>query len=466
MKKLLTIIFLCVYFMASAQIKLASHTLDLKKSSSHHQILNAVNTANQQVVIFAADKENCYVTKYNSAFFFSDSLTVKRPEKTYDFMTGYSFENGVPTLYWTSENRKKIAAVEYNFEARQSKTTEYEIELESETFLSDFVINNVYYILTLPKTTESLKLYVFKNKIRVIKTIDISALHFTDDKNKTSTLSEILQENPLEKFESDLFHPLPIGVSKSKLFVLENRLVFTLDHNSSETQTFEIDLNTFEITEKKFTQVASKKESKSNSYYHNNKLYQLKVSGDEIALTAKDYKSSAIISNYSTTKDNTINFKNSPFFIQTGNQKPREVKTVKKFFRNFAASHVGLTVYQNRDNLLVTIGGCSNVATTGEILLGISVGIATAVYGTGGDIGALYEDNTLQVVYFESLLDNKLQHSNHEPQPLAIDFIGGFLNDLENYALDSVFRYKGYYVLGYYDTKANEYRMWKFEDGK
>ncbi|MBC8643509.1 hypothetical protein H9W95_03790 [Flavobacterium lindanitolerans] len=46
---------------------------------------------------------------------------------------------------------------------------------------------------------------------------------------------------------------------------------------------------------------------------------------------------------------------------------------------------------------------------------------------------------------------------------MAVDYISQFLHE-NNASLVSVFPYKDYFIMGYYDSKKKEYAMRKFED--
>ena len=88
-------------------------------------------------------------------------------------------------------------------------------------------------------------------------------------KNEAITFSQILEVCPIEKIETNQFNPLFKGTQKTKLYVLKNKLLFTFDHSDNETQAFEIDLVTLEISEKNIPKTATKNYvSLSNSYYH------------------------------------------------------------------------------------------------------------------------------------------------------------------------------------------------------
>jgi hypothetical protein len=465
MKKIFLTLFVLHSFMASfSQTLLSSHPLELKKSSANHQILNAVNNQ-KQVFVFASDKENLTVLKYNQALFFKDSLSVPRPEKSYEFMAGFSFEeNGNPYLYWSSEDYKKIEAVYFDFENKRTVDTYYQIPFKEETILNAYSENNSFYILSQIQKEDKLKLYCFSKGKLEENILDFSSYKFMDESGKSKTFGELLEQNPIEKIDTKSLNPLFYGTAKTKLYVLDNKMILTFD-SPTRTQALEIDLSTFSISEKIIPQqTLTKGTGKSNSYFHQNKLYQLKTSEEELIIASIDFKSGELIKSYSVTQNDAITFKNSPLYSQTGTQQGRELKNTKKFLQKLDNSEIGLSVYKTPDAIMITAGGIKNVGSTGGILLGITAGVAMVAAGNdASSFGELFDVQNLQSIYFEGLFDENFQHKKIEQQGLAVDYISQFIDE-NNVSLESVFPYNDYFIMGYYDSKAKEYVMRKFED--
>lgn len=464
MRKLLFTIFALTSFTASfAQTLLASHPLELKKSRNNHQILNAVNAKNQ-VFAFASDKETVKVLKFSPYLFFSDSLSVSRPEKDYEFMAGYSFENNEnPTIYWASENFKKIASVSINLENKTSKTANFQFDFKDESILNTFSENNSFYVLTLPKKQDKLKFYVFNNSQVTEKTVDFSPYKFTDSEGKPNTFYGLISEESLEMVDTKTLNPLFKAVSKSKMYVSQNKMILTFD-STAKTQILEIDLNNFTISEKNIPQqILAKSAGKTNSYYYQDKLFTLKANEEELSIAAIDLNTQQVLKKYYADTKDTISFRNSPLFSQTGSQKGRIMKNSKKFLQRLNASEIAISVYKTPNAFMVTVGGVRSVASTGDMILGITAGAAFIATGNGGDVGGLFDGNNLQSTYFEGLFDENFEHKNIEQQPLGADAISQFLNE-NDVTLQSVFPFKNYYILSYYDSKKKEFVMRKFED--
>ncbi len=455
MKKTITFLFLIQSVLLFSQTVLSTFPLELKKSNQYKQIVNAQNTITQDIFVFASDKENITILKYNIAVFLSEQMTLPRPDTDYKLLSGYSFNTeGNPTLYWSNENLKKILAVEYDLNAKTTTTTfSYNLEFFNQTLITQFQENNVFYLLTQKHFEEKLILYVFKNGKIEEKTLDFTSFNFKNTRNKEIKFSQILDVCPIEKIETGHFNPLFKATERTKLYVLKNRLLLTFDHNDNETQAFYIDLATFDIQEKNYLKTSTKDPaSLSNSYYHEGKIYQLKVNTEELLFEIKDYNTTETLKSISVLNTDTIPFKTSPFWFQLEGQKPRQLKNTAKYLNQLVYLQVGLTVYKTSQSILITLGG------TGDILF-------TNYEYNFQNANDFISRSIPTTIYFESIFDKKLNHNKKSEDPLAVDFISGFVLEHREVTLSSVIRHKNYYILGYYDTYAKQYTMIKFIDG-
>jgi hypothetical protein len=450
MKKLLLFFILIQCSSLLGQTVLTIFPLELKKSKDYKQIVNAENINTHDVFAFASDKETITILKYNSALFLTNQYSLARPDISYKQIAGYSFNSdGNPTLYWSSLDLKKIMAVQYDLNAKTTALFNYDLQFFNQEIIAQFQENNTFYMLSQKQFEEKLVLYIFKDGKIDEKTLDFSSFKFQNTKQQPITFSQILEVCPIEKIETNQFNPLFKGTQKTKLYVLKNKLLLTFDHNDNETQAFEIDLTAFGILEKNIPKTATNHVALSNSYYHESKIYQFKANTEELLFEIKDYKTLDIIKSILVSKTETIPFKTSPLWLQLEGEKPRELKNTAKFLNQIVYLGTGLTVYKTPKSILITLGGSGNIQFT----------------DTSQDFSNVSFRNVPTTVYFESVFDKKLDHTKQVQEPLAIDFISGFMQQHPEVTLTSIIRYKNYYIMGYYDTYAKQYTMRKFIDG-
>jgi len=444
-----------------AQTILSSRNISLKKPASEQQFLAFRNTSNNSIVAIASDKEKIIASKYNNAVFFKDSIIIKKPEKKFKFIAGYNFNDDQnPTLYYATEDYKNIQGITINFAAKTSASTFFTLStIDKELFISSFTENNIFYMLTATTTKSELQLYIFQNNKLETKTLDFSRFEWRYT-NKKTTLSDLITENPITITDKDMPNTILTVAAKSKFYIADNNIIITFDHNVDQTQAYTINLNTFEIKENILPQPDLQKAGVSNSFYWDKKLFQLKLNQQQMVFTVKDFISGTGIKTFTVFEKDTVAFKNSLFFSQNGTQRSTIIKDTQKFLKKAAASDVGISVYKHRKHYLVTIGGSTWSASTAGILMGIAGGILT-----DGDVSGITNDQVLQTVYFESVFDDDFNPKQLSQLPLAADGINNFLNSNDDLKGISVFKFKDFYILGYYDPKAKQYIMRKFQDG-
>ncbi|TRW22759.1 hypothetical protein FMM05_16000 [Flavobacterium zepuense] len=476
MKKIFTVALIALLIhTANAQAPVAMQHLELKKATSSHEIFAAKETQNKGLTIFAADKNRLTALHYNAAVFFKDSLSTTRPDKEYAFMAGYSYNaSGQPQVYWVNDDFTKIQSLGFDFSNNAVSGSVLQLPLKDETVLSTFSENNSFFILALQDEQENkkerddfLKLYVFNDGKYMQKVLDFADFTFKDSDNKETTLVELIEEYGIQKIDVPDFTALPVTASKIKMYVLNDRIVITLDHLPAFTQVITIATPTYAITERIVPQPALDKAGKSVSFYSADRLYQLKLNEEALELTATDLATGKLIKSHTATDKDSITFKNSPLLVQTGEKGGGTLKNTSKFLTRASWGEAALSVYKTPDDIMVVAGGVRSILSTGDILMGVALTSASVVsggYGAGG-IGSFMDPSRTQSVYFEGLFDENFEHRPYNEEQLAIDKISRFIsNNSRSVSLQTVIRFNDYYLLGFYDEKAKLYVLLQFED--
>lgn len=472
MKKLILLLFVFSNSLLFSQTILNSYPLDLKRSNGAEQILTAENKQTHEVFVFAADSENISILRYNSSLFLIDQY--KGPLKNIGdkSLIGYSFSaDGLPTLYWSTKDYGTIIAIKYFFGNKTSKNLNFVFTSEKQIIVSELQLDNSFNLLVKDLEEQTLVLYTFENGTVDQKIFDFSVFKFQDRNTKSVAFNYIvIQQNPIEKIETDDYNPLFKSTSKSKLYIFPKHFILTLDHNPKKTQLFDINLETEEIKEKIFTQSAIEKPKKtSNSFFQDNKLYQISASTDEFFIDIKDYNSNETLKSFHITKNDTIKFKTSPLLIQREGEKAKELKTTKKFLNHLSFLEIGLSVFKNKENTLITLGGIPNMSKQGSFFTPSYFFDESGFYDNGS---SYYPPNYssdyihTETVYFESVWDpNYNVVKQDQLEPLAIDNIYYFMSLNKQVTLENILKYKDFYILSYYDSFSKQFIMRKFKDG-
>lgn len=445
------------------QTVLNQFPIELKKSSEYFQILNGENGQNEYFS-FISDKQKCTVLKYNSALFFNDSLSISRPDSEYDFMAGITFTNaGNPQVYWVSKDYQKIALI--NFELENHTTTQlvYENDFKREKIIDALTVENDFMVLSITPENK-LKFTRFSNSGTKENFIDLGSNNNENGNSIDNHLISAIFDFGLTKIDSELFTPLYIATAKVKRYLKDNSYAISIDVKE-QTSIITINLTDFSFTKEHFPFEKLHNKSGSNSFLHQGILYQLTANSETLSLTGIDLKTKNAVGTYSADSNHKIDFKNTPLLQQSENGKTRELKNASKFLSKMDFENVGISVYSAPNYNLFTIGGVREVASAGNIALGVGLTLGGIIGGVVIDPSSVMGSGNIQSIYFESYFDKNFKHINTPFRPLYIDALGEFLS--ENHpSVQNIFPFKNYVILNYYDSKTKEFVMRKFEDLK
>ena len=462
MKNITIVLFSLISMISFGQIKLTSFPVELKRGVENHQMINFVDDKTNEIYTFIADKETVTGIKFNSAVFISDTLSASKPFN-YHNIIGYSFsKNNTPVLHWITEDNKKIKSIEYNFSLAPKNYSATEITIADESIVLSFSNKGVFYLLT-DNNKNDFKLYEFGSE-NSNTTLQLGAFDFSNSKNEKIKISQVFNENPLVRIESDFYNPLMVTAEKVKLYLENDKVIFTFDLNTSKTELLEIDLNSKLISKKEFAQSKMNTDAnQSNSFYLDGTLFQVQSNEKQLDLSIVDYDSNAIIKHYSLSEKNN-SFTYSSFLIQSEQYKPETIGKLKRFLRKIDNSNLAFSIYHFGGTYLASFGSNKSTASDGGIALGIGVGLGSVL--AGGEfvyIGDVIGERT-QSVYLDFNCTADFEIIPSKSLVLATSIISGFLSDKNNIQLYQTFRYRDYFVLSYYDKKAQEILLYKFQN--
>ncbi len=465
-------------FISFGQEIINSTSVDLKKTRN---VFQTVNNEKKEVSLFVSDKIKVKAIQLNEKMQIIDSISTERPDKkTYDNMIGYNVKNNNTRLYWSSNDYENIFSQLYDFNSRKIITKQFSLTLKNEKVLQKFSENDNFYILTVVKKSNNLKLHIFdKDDNYVVKTVDLEGFHYFLSSNARSDLNGVLSENllpfemPYTLQNIDTENPTSItdGAKKRKCYFGNKQITITLDANIDYTQVIIIDLENFIAKEKMVKKQylsGDRAFFNSNSFYFDNKLYQIKSSSDLLYFTIKDLDDN-LLKQYTANAANPINFKNSEIYQEGGAfGGKRTLESTTQFIRKINNLNSGIACYHVGQNTLLTLGGVSELKQSGtQAALG-SFGLIGAVAGSlieyyNPTMASFNSYSNRKVVKIEGLFDNENNHIEGNLNPLAFDKIRIFFDDNTDVSSQTLFKMDAYY-LGYFDNKTKEYIIRKFAD--
>ncbi|MEO7977198.1 hypothetical protein [Flavobacterium sp.] len=455
----------------------SSTPINLKKN---RDVFQTLNEDKKEVTLFISDKIKVNALRLNEKMEVIDSLSAERPiPKTYTNMIGYNLNNDNTRLFWSSNDYEEIFTQLFDLKTREVITKQYSLILKEEKILQKFSGKENFYILSVLKKGNSLKLHIFdKEGTYTQKTIDFNSFRFLNSDNIKSDLYGVLKENllpfeaPLSMQSINVKNPTSLtdSAKKRKCYFNDKQITITIDTNVDYTQVFIIDLETFSVTEKIVRQHSISGDRfylSSNSFYFENKLYQVKTSMDQFYFSIKDLDNT-LIKEYDASSEKQIDFKNSEMSLEGSDfGGKRTLTNSSQFIRKINNLNLGISCYHIGQNTLIAFGGVSSEQQSAGQTTMSQFGLIGALVSLAISNPTMESFNSYsnrKVVKIEGLFDNEGNHIKGELQPLAFDKIRTYFDKNNDVSSQTLFKMGNFYNLGYYDNKTKEYIFRKFAD--
>lgn len=445
---------------------------DFQTPKENNQIFNIENEKTQELFVFIKDLEKITILKYNRALFLKSEYVFPLQNLADKSILGCSFgEDGNPTIYFSSNIIENVSPLVFisilkcNLENKTHAISDFKFPA-NEVAVTVFQMNNSFHILAKHRIMQGLIVYTFQDTKVAKKGFDFSSFTFQHKNGKMLRFNNLIKNYPIEKIDVHDYNPLDKAVKESKLYIQKNHIILTFDCNPKRTQAFDIDLENQELKEKNFPQTVLQDPKKmSNSFYQDGKLYQINTSKSELLLDIKDFISDQTLKTIRVLSEDDKRSKDAPLFIQTDSRKPSEIRSPKRFLQHLQTLDIGLSVFKNKENTLVTFGGVPIIKKQGA-----SFRNQTYIVNRYEEDNPYFnaEFSTIEhfkSVYFPRTLDYNFEFVNHEPLPLGIDKLYYFLEMNKKITIKNILKYNDYHILGYYDVESKQYIMRKFING-
>lgn len=441
-----------------AQQELLKFDNSLQKSKRKvNDIIPIVNKNNNDINLLFFDRKYIYSYLINEKFEVKQNLKSKAINENFTVILGNNItENDNYRIFLSDYNKDRFISVNFSYKSKSSTISIINLDLNliREKFVQTINYNNKFYLITVSKNSSILNIYEFNDKTSFKKhKLDLSNYRFIDDRGRT-TLYKILKNKleykkskPINKFVENIPSSLELTSNYTKLYVRDNKIVFTFDQYKQMTQILSINLDDFEHKFKKMEKPFLTDDvlhlKKSNSFLHQDKIYQLAVSSEELVFFIKNLETGKLIKSYSVKKSSEILFKNSPIMQEEDTYMSyRDLDKTKKFLRKLSFSDVGISVYNNNYNYFVTIGGTKEITKREGMM--------------AGEIGFTF--SSLSSTFINCKFDNEFNHVKGTVRGNSFDIITLY-KKLKSFSEkgETIFKYKNYHILGYYDSEDTKY---------
>ncbi len=475
MKKIFCCFILVYSYFSFSQEFVSSFGLDLKRKNAVFQV---VEEDKNKVSLFFNDSKQVRMISLDENLNKTDSLITDRPNTDYDDIIGYSISEDKYYLYWSEGKNKEIFAQCFDTKSKNVSTSTINLVFDKEKILKKITVNSVFYIINIVKNTSILHIYILKDGKLDKKIIDLTGKTFLTNDNQKSNLWEIVNLSGLtdlslyfENISNETPPSLTISSSKKKVYVEQNKLYFTFDHNFGFTQLLGIDFDTFSAFQKTYTQPYMEPleydNPISNSFFINGFIVQLKHNSSRLIITCKDFEGNEI-KTYSAFSGREIEFKNSDIIQENGSVKnTRILDKSDQLIRKINSLNSSLSCSEIEGKICLTIGAVSDEQNNNAMLIaGMVGGLSGALIGAA--ISSNYSMNNLnsyknrKVVYINCLFDEQFNHIKGEVKSLPFDELRKF-DEKNNWLSDkTIFKMNSNLYYGAYSLSEKKSTFYKF----
>ncbi len=432
---------------------------------------NKVNTGNNESAVVHI--------KYDKDHTVTHHKTLARLPLEFQKMkiSGYSLAADNTVNLYFSNHKKTMFFLKSIRPDGTTKQKEFDFKIKKEVFVQAINHQNKFYILTAPKSSQSLKIYEFVGDTYEEINYNLSREAFYNEKNKKEDLFGLFSNETIEILEDEVPSSIEITSKPFKLYPKGNELILTLDHRDSATRIIRLNLlnKSAVVTHIPISTLPFKNLDylSSNSFIYKDRIYQLIASRELMVFTVKDIATKNILKEYSAQKDDEeITFKNSPIFQEGGMYDTgiRELAKTKQFLRKITASDVGIVAYEKEGLLHLNMGGFKKIQSGGAPMMmpgfgGMPVAGLGAVTMSINPLFYAYSSyNNTRSVFIKCLFDaNTIEHLPGPVSDNVFDKIYYYAKYIEKKHLETIFRKDSFFVYGYYDKKRKYYRLFRFD---
>lgn len=479
----ITFLFLVITSISLGQNTVNSFSLPLKNKANAFPI---VDNENQSVLLLLSDEHKVMAMNLDKKLNVGDFITAKRPEERFKSVLGYTLNNNNPQLYWSTDDKSEILLLDFNFQDKTYNSKTQKLNLNKEQILCSFSEGNSFYIFSVLKKSNTLKMYRFNPSTDLYtQEINLDSFRFYDSDYQKTTFYQVLRERllpfeesySLEHISSDSPTALVSASKKRKYYIDTNRLTISIDTNKEYTQLVNITLDDGVATEsiiyKPYIHFNNRSEIESNSFLLQDHLFQYKLSTQKQAIQISDLQGN-VLAKYETDATASITYKNTDLIQIGGDFKDyRTLESTSAFLSKIKRFNPGIIAYNYQNGYVIKWGSTTHERLS--TLQGLSIAIGQYSFGiTGASIAASFYNPTLnnynaytnrKTVYTAGIFNTDFKHKEGTIPLLAFDKIQDhWKNSKISSSAETIFKYNNKYYVGYFDTSLNKYIFKVFTD--
>ncbi len=451
---------LLVSFVAYSQEKLdfLEHYLPEKdkKSDEFHTY---TSESDGNILIVTVDKRNVYAYLTDSNFKeISKGITVPFDARLQD-IDGISGSRKEFAIYSSMQARKDWEVIYLDFNTGTFKQTEVDLRLKRANSVNHFIYDNTFNIVSLGNKSSLITIYkIAGDGSYTSQDFDLSDFDFGEGRRSISNLEGLIRTGS-DYFSSnfvDSSTPLSLNsVNKPVKLYLENDLL-RISVDQREDFLYVLDLDLLDGTSEVHKIIKPENThylSVSNSLIYDNKAFIFKSTSKDFVLSVVSVETGEILKEYRTETDQEIAIANTTIIQEGGTfDGYRELEKTGQFLRKVSNSSPAVSVFENNDKYILTIGASEKKDMANAIFAGaiIGGGVGMAIFAAinASTSSAFSDYANSKSARFKSVLDENLNHiQDASIPPNAFDDIKEYLKDNKVKINTSILKRKDDFIL-------------------
>ncbi|XMO87792.1 hypothetical protein AAFN75_05770 [Algibacter sp. AS12] len=437
------------------------------------------NAVNNDLAILVRERKNSF------AFLFDENFQVKskfdfvyKKKSKYNVVLGETILGSQYSLLYSNSIKNRFCVFTVDFDSKSIILKELKIDFQNDRYLKTISHKNILYVLSTSKKDDE----IIIRKLNADYEFEIIKSHTLKlEKNQKLYTQDFLSigfwatiEPNVVKIDNRIPNAIEQVSKENKIYVQNDNLYLTFDNSTEFTVVYSIDLVNFSIEKKKYNYPKGKIDEfkKFNSYFFDNKLFQIASSNKEMIFEVKSLENE-VLKSYYFNKETPIDIKNSPI-IQDGNTAlpfvtKREFEEASKFLRKISSGNLGVSVYKKDDAYHFTIGGVKDVSySTGApmIMSGptpITINNQVHYMPSPNPVFSSYQSYAgTKSTYFNTKLDLDFNYLKGEVDDNVFEKIKNYSESLKHMSGEDVFFHKDQLLFSYFDMKNAEFNLVKF----
>jgi hypothetical protein len=472
----------------------------------------AADSSGHLAYIFQSSKQ--YQFSFLNADHTNTSVLVMRnPNDRQDKIIGSMMDNGIATVYLLNKKLKSISALVVD---KTGSTGTYIklITLKSgEEYMSAVNMGGRFYILTVPKYKNELRIYTLLNGSN-IETVDYNiempSFYAKLSTNNNNLNGQAASSVGVEEIKYSPENNIKSSYPDKKFYYFNNKMFFTFDEPGC-THLIEVDPFSHRSTYKKMNfsleRGNNSRDKQGNSFMLDNRLFRGTVSSDQMNLSILDLDSMQLINSYNFYPETDIDINNGPIVQEGGGvtsysvDNERILKKPEQYFRKVLSGNFAVAANKiDSGKYEVELGAYEEIVTTrggpgyGGPAISIGIGMGGAMIGGGGmgmggfgypmysgygypgsygGFSGYYPysggggSTRMRVVYFKTLLDRyEFKHMEGEVPKTLRESINDYeATNFKNSSPENVriTPHSDKLLLGYYQRTKKKYKIVEFK---